>query len=67
MQSPLCQDAVCLKRSASFMDLSERSTTEQLVAWLRSILGEDALATLDLDDVEASDVLACENAEVSLL
>lgn len=66
MQSHCQKDVGCLKRSASFSELCETSTSEQLVAWLLRIIGEELLTKLDLDDVEASDVLACENEEVCL-
>lgn len=66
MQSHCRKDAACLKRRPSFAELCETSTSEQLVAWLLGILGEELLTKLDLDDVEASDVLACENEEACL-
>eukprot|EP00892_Ulva_mutabilis_P006645 jgi/Ulvmu1/4352/UM002_0077.1 len=63
MQSSCCGGTAPLKRSVPFTELTEHSDSDQLLVWLRNILGEDKLSSLVLDDVESSDVLACENAE----
>ena len=64
MKSICHRDYAPLKRSALFRELTEGSSREQLVAWLHNLLGDDQLLSIALDDVEASDVLACESAEV---